>query len=147
PVTVMVALLPAGRPSAETSSVPMVGGASISNVAVAAAAALRVTGHGPAPGQAPLPPGDRGPGVATACSVTWVSAVKLVEHEAPQSRPSGSLLTTPDPVPFLVTVRTRVCALCPFAVNDCSGPLNVAPAVLTKRVRQKILPLNVGLSP
>src|SRR5690554_356543 len=53
--------------------------------------------------QSPPQPSNDEPVVAPAVSVTTASSSNVAEHSEPQSMPAGELVTTPSPVPDLVT--------------------------------------------
>ena len=78
-----------------------------SNVAVTLRACVIETTQGPDPLHAPLQPVNVEPAVAAAVSVTDVPCVNWAEQVVPQSTPSGSLVTVPDPSPDFVTDRER----------------------------------------
>ena len=79
-----------------------------------------VTVQVPVPPQPPLQPANVEPPVAAAISVTELPLGKLKLQALPQLIPPGALLTTPVPVPALVTVRAAVLG---------GGAVNVAVTV------------------
>src|SRR2546422_863502 len=76
------------------------------NIAVTEPAWLIVTWHVPVPAQpSPLHPVKSLPVAGVAVSVTTAAAGKGAEQVDPQSIPAGELVTVPEPLPVLDTVR------------------------------------------
>ena len=77
-------------------------------VAVTVVASLTVTTHVPVPLQPPpLQPLNKDPGAGVADSATSVSCGNAAAHVAPQSMPSGVLVTVPAPAPVGETASTK----------------------------------------
>jgi len=70
-----------------------------------------VTEQSPVPEHAPPQPVKVEPVSAAAVRVTTAFRSKLAEQNEPQSMPGGELVTVPEPVPDLLTVRVRVAAM------------------------------------
>ena len=77
----------------------------VSNSAVTVASASRLSWQAPVPLQAPLQPEKVAATSGVAVRVTTVPLVYCAEQSAPHSMPAGALVTTPLPLPVLVTVR------------------------------------------
>jgi hypothetical protein len=118
----MLLVAPVGSPAGEISRLPVVTGGNALKVAVTVLFEFIETAQVLVPVHAPPQALNCEPGPALAVSITWVAAVKLLMHVAPQSTPCGSLLTTPEPVPFVVTLSEYVAGVCRLRANDCSGP-------------------------
>ena len=73
--------------------------------ALRAWAVLMVTTHEPVPVQSPLQPAKVLPEDGVAVRVTLASLLKLPVQVEPQLMPAGLLVTLPEPLPDLVTVR------------------------------------------
>src|SRR2546430_1615943 len=81
-------------------------------VAVTVVAAVSVAVQDPVPEQPPpLQPSNVEPALGVAVSVTPVPLLYDAAHVAPQSIPTGVLVTVPVPVPPLPTVRVNCCTL------------------------------------
>jgi hypothetical protein len=84
------------------------GGGTVLKVAITLAAAFIVTWHVPVPEQpAPDQPAKPEPVAAVAVKVTCVPFVKSCEQVEPQLIPAGELVTVPDPLPALETLRVE----------------------------------------
>ena len=83
------------------------------NEALADFAASIVKVQVPVPVQAPLQPAKLLPADGLAVSVTLVLALKFAEQVAPQSIPAGLLVTVPEPLPDLATLRAKGPTDCP----------------------------------
>src|SRR4249920_2104500 len=82
------------------------GGSSLSKVAVTSRASLIVTLHLPSGSESqPLQPLNSEPGSASALRVTLSPSSYWALQVAPQSMPTGELVTVPVPEPSLLTVR------------------------------------------
>ena len=83
-----------------------------------------ITQVGAVPEQAPAHRENVEPVDGVAVSVTLVSLEKRAEHTVPQSMPAGELVTTPEPVPDLVTDTTWE--------EGPADTVTVAPAAVTE---------------
>src|SRR2546425_12401907 len=81
----------------------------VSKVAVTVVFAVMVTVHGAVPlHPAPLHPAKTDPAAAVAVRVTAVPLLKVAEQIDPQFISPPPLVTVPDPVPALMTVKAKV---------------------------------------
>lgn len=108
----VVQLIPAGElvtvPEPVPATVRLIGKDAGMKFALTEVAAFIVTVQVPVPVQAPLQPANReAPEVGVAVRVTLVPWMKLAEQVAPQLIPAGELVTAPEPVPVLVTVKAN----------------------------------------
>ena len=71
-------------------------------------AEFMVTAHAPVPVHAPLQPVKAEPAEGLAARLTTAPEPKVAEQAAPQLIPLGRLVTVPEPVPDLLTVRENV---------------------------------------
>src|SRR5687767_2937709 len=74
-------------------------------VAVTERAWLIVGTHDPIPEHAPVQPSNVEPVLAASVNVTDVPELYASVQSEPQSIPAGLLVTVPNPVPLLLTVR------------------------------------------
>jgi len=78
-------------------------------VAVTVVVAVTVTAHEPVPlHPPPLQPAKTDPAAAVAVNVTAVPVLKVAEQVDPQFISPPPLVTVPDPVPDLMTVKAKV---------------------------------------
>src|SRR2546428_11739857 len=78
-------------------------------VAVTVVFAVTVTAHEPVPlHPPPLQPAKTDPAAAVAVNVTAVPVLKVAEQVDPQLISPPPLVTVPDPVPDLMTVKAKV---------------------------------------
>ena len=85
-----------------------VGLGTASKLAVTAWSWLNVRSQLSVPLQAPDQPVKTEPSAGVAIRLTLVASSKFMEQVVPQSMPAGSLITVPEPVPDLLTLRMKV---------------------------------------
>jgi len=91
-------------------------------VAVTDWSAFIVTWHVPVPEQPPpLHPAKTEPAAGVAVNVTTVPSLNGDEQVAPQSIPTGELVTVPEPEPAFVTVSVCVGTVLNVAVTEWSA--------------------------
>ncbi len=144
-------LMPAGElvtdpvpvPALLTDSVKVVGGGGLVaavKVAVMASAEFTVSGHVPVPVHAPLQPANVDPGSGVGMSVICLPYARFMLQVVLHTNPDGDDVTTPVPVPVLVTV-----------IEGAPDPLtlNVAATLIAEFIvtLQEPVPLQAPLQP